>query len=53
VRPRDPEREVWDGKRAGVKAQKNEFGAEEAFSHCRVEEKLHDILDGANILTTG
>src|SRR3954451_17153844 len=31
VRPRDPEREIWDGRRAGVEGAKNEFGANEAF----------------------
>src|SRR5262245_16917471 len=29
VRPRDPEREVWDGPRAGVDGAKVDFGAEE------------------------
>src|ERR1700690_1555766 len=32
VRPRDPEREVWDGPRAGVDGAKLEFGADEAFT---------------------
>src|SRR6267143_840865 len=50
VRPRDPEREVWDGKRAGVEGAKTEFGAEEAFPIAEFDEKLHEILDGANIL---
>src|SRR5690242_3472024 len=31
VRPRDPERETWDGPRAGVDGAKNDFGALEAF----------------------
>src|SRR4029078_8164512 len=30
-RPRDPEREIWDGRRAGVEGAKTEFGAEESF----------------------
>jgi Xaa-Pro aminopeptidase len=30
VRPRDPEREVWDGARAGVDGVKERFGADEA-----------------------
>jgi Xaa-Pro aminopeptidase len=50
VRPRDPEREVWDGKRAGVDGAKSEFGAEEAFPIAKFDEKLHDILDGAGVL---
>src|SRR2546430_17180271 len=31
VRPRDPEREIWDGRRAGVDGAKQEYGADEAF----------------------
>ena len=50
VRPRDPEREVWDGRRAGVEGAKSEFGAEEALPITEFDEKLHEILDGANIL---
>lgn len=50
VRPRDPEREIWDGKRAGVEGAKSEFGAEEAFPIAEFDEKLHEILDGANLL---
>ena len=50
VRPRNPEREIWDGKRAGVDGAKTEFGAEEAFPIAEFDEKLHDILDGANTL---
>jgi Xaa-Pro aminopeptidase len=50
VRPRDPEREIWDGKRYGVDGAKSEFGAEEAHPIAEFDEKLHDILDGANIL---
>src|SRR5918994_571575 len=30
VRPRDPEREIWDGRRAGVEGAKSEYGADEA-----------------------
>ena len=31
VRPRDPEREIWDGRRAGVEGAVSDFGAHEAF----------------------
>src|SRR5579864_7962486 len=31
VRPRDPEREVWDGLRAGTDGAKAEYGAGESF----------------------
>ncbi|HET7286775.1 MAG TPA: Xaa-Pro aminopeptidase [Pyrinomonadaceae bacterium] len=50
VRPRDPEREIWDGRRAGVEGAKSEFGAEEAFPTAEFESKLADFLDGAEVL---
>src|SRR6185295_1695600 len=28
VRPRDPEREIWDGRRAGVDGARSEYGAD-------------------------
>ena len=50
VRPRDPEREIWDGKRAGVDGAKSEFGAQEAFPIAEFDGKLREILDGAGSL---
>jgi Xaa-Pro aminopeptidase len=50
VRPRDPEREIWDGRRAGVEGAKNEYGADEAFPIVEFDEKLQEILDGAEKL---
>ncbi len=50
VRPRDPEREIWDGRRAGVEGAKSEYGADESFPIAEFDEKLHDILDGAEKL---
>lgn len=50
VRPRDPDREIWDGKRFGVEGAKSEFGAQEAHPIAEFDEKLRDILDGANVL---
>jgi Xaa-Pro aminopeptidase len=50
VRPRNPEREIWDGKRAGVDGAKSEFGAEAAFPIAEFDEKLQEILDGAGSL---
>src|SRR2546426_2808579 len=46
VRPRDPEREIWDGRRAGVDGAKQEYSADEAFPIAEFEEKLPDILNG-------
>src|SRR5512145_2561621 len=50
VRPRDPEREIWDGRRAGVEGAREEFGAEESFPIAEFDEKLNDILDGSERL---
>jgi Xaa-Pro aminopeptidase len=50
VRPRDPEREIWDGRRAGVEGAKSEFGAHEAFPIAEFNSRLREILDGADIL---
>src|SRR6516225_2480589 len=50
VRPRNPEREIWDGPRAGVDGAKSVYGAEEALPVAEFDEKLFEILDGAATL---
>ena len=50
VRPRDPEREIWDGRRAGVEGAKSEFGANGSFPTSEFEAKLQEFLDGAEKL---
>jgi len=50
LRPRDPEREIWDGRRAGIEGAKKEFGAEAAFPISEFGDKLEEILDGASQL---
>ena len=50
VRPRDPEREIWDGRRAGVEGARKEFGANESFPIVEFDEKLQEILDSAETL---
>jgi Xaa-Pro aminopeptidase len=50
VRPRDPEREIWDGRRAGVEGAKGKFGASEAFPVDEFDSKLTEILDGAEVM---
>ena len=50
VRPRDPEREIWDGRRAGVEGAKSEFGAADAFPTEEFKSKLAEFLDGAEVL---
>lgn len=50
VRPRDPEREIWDGRRAGVEGAKSEFGADEALPIDEFDSKLPEILNDTEIL---
>ena len=50
VRPRDPEREVWDGRRAGVEGARETYGADAAFPVAEFGEKLGDLLNGARSL---
>jgi Xaa-Pro aminopeptidase len=44
VRPRDREREVWDGARAGVEGATASFGADQAFTIGELADKLPDLL---------
>ena len=46
VRPRDPERAIWDGYRAGVEGAKSDYSADEAFPIAEFDEQLPEILDG-------
>jgi Xaa-Pro aminopeptidase len=50
VRPRDPEREIWDGRRAGVEGAKSEYGADASFPISEFKEKLTDLINGATNL---
>ena len=50
VRPRDPEREIWDGRRAGVEGAQTEYGADAAFPISEFDAKLTEYLNGANNL---
>src|SRR3954468_8195638 len=43
-RPRGPEREVWDGARAGVESAVAEFGADAAFPISELATRLPDYL---------
>jgi Xaa-Pro aminopeptidase len=44
VRPRDPDREVWDGARAGVDGAVQTFGADAAFPIAELAQRLPDYL---------
>ncbi len=50
VRPRDPEREIWTGRRAGVEGAKERHGADEAYTVTELDAKLPALVDGAPAL---
>jgi hypothetical protein len=50
VRPRDVEKEAWDGARAGVEGAKDVHGADAAFPVAEFNQKLGDLLGGTGNL---
>jgi len=50
VRPRDREKEIWTGRRAGVEGARETYGADEAFAVEEFQAKLTGLLDGARVL---
>lgn len=50
VRPRDPERETWDGARAGVEGAKAIYGADEAFPIDAFDAHIGGYLETAQTL---
>ena len=50
VRPRDPERETWDGRRAGVDGALKDFGADAAYPIAELAQRLPELLLGATEL---
>ena len=44
VRPRDPEKEVWNGRRAGVEGAREKFGADQAFPLDKLDAELPRLL---------
>jgi Xaa-Pro aminopeptidase len=50
VRPRDREREIWTGRRAGVEGAVERYGAAEAYPVAELDAKLPALLDGAQTL---
>lgn len=44
VRPKDPEREVWDGHRAGIDGACADFGADQAFASGELFKKLKKLI---------
>src|SRR5580700_4431309 len=45
IRERDPEREIWDGKRAGPAGAVEEYGADDAFPIADIDEILPGLLE--------
>ena len=50
VRPKDREREIWTGRRAGLEGAKAEYGATEAYPVSDVDLRLASLLDGVGTL---
>ena len=46
VRPRDPAKEVWDGRRAGVEGARKRYGADMAYTIDQLDEVLPRYLTG-------
>lgn len=45
LRPRDPDREIWDGPRVGVDGAKSTFGMSDAFVISELADKLPKMLE--------
>jgi Xaa-Pro aminopeptidase len=50
VRPRDPEREVWDGPRAGVEGARERYGADAAHPIAELDAELRSLLEPADAI---
>jgi Xaa-Pro aminopeptidase len=50
VRPRDPEREVWDGRRAGVEGACATYSADAAYPNTELAEKLPELIANLDTL---
>jgi Xaa-Pro aminopeptidase len=50
VRPRDREKEIWTGRRAGVEGAKAAFGADQAFTVDALDKELPQLLGGKGTL---
>src|SRR5450432_2612980 len=53
VRPRDPELETWDGRRAGLEGAKDVYGAEVAYPAAELAAKLPELVANADELHYG
>ena len=50
VRPRDPDKEVWNGRRAGVEGARDCFGADQAFPIEKLDGELLRLLGNSKVL---
>jgi Xaa-Pro aminopeptidase len=50
VRPRDPEREAWDGPRAGPEGARERYGADAAYPIGELRERLAALLEPADAI---
>lgn len=50
VRPRDKEKEIWNGRREGVEGARERWGADEAFTVGELDAKLPEFLESAPTL---
>ena len=50
VPPRDPKRELWDGKRMGVEGAVGQFGADEAHPFSALSTKLPELVQDMPVL---
>ncbi len=50
VRPRDKEKEIWTGRRAGVEGAKARFGADQSFPMDKLDEELPKLIEGSTKL---
>lgn len=50
LRPKDRDREIWSGRRVGVEAAKEQFGADAVFPIHELDEKLPEYLKAADRL---
>jgi Xaa-Pro aminopeptidase len=50
VRPKDPEREIWTGRRAGVEGARERYGATDAYPVAELDAKLPGLIDKAGTL---
>ncbi len=50
VRRRDPEREIWDGRRAGIDGAVERFGANAAYASDELDTKVPELLENVTRL---